>query len=26
MSVEVSKVEPKEIWRNFVLLNEVPRP
>jgi len=26
MSVEVSNVEPKEIWKNFVLLNEVPRP
>ncbi|MAU30991.1 MAG: cytosol nonspecific dipeptidase [Flavobacteriaceae bacterium] len=26
MSVEVSKVEPKEVWKNFVLLNEVPRP
>ena len=26
MSVEVSNVEPKEVWKNFVLLNEVPRP
>ena len=26
MNVEVSKVEPKQIWKNFVLLNEVPRP
>ena len=26
MSVEVSNVEPKEIWKNFVLLNKVPRP
>ena len=24
MSVEVSNVEPKEVWKNFVLLNEVP--
>ena len=26
MSIEVSNVEPKEVWKNFVLLNEVPRP
>ena len=26
MSVEVSNVEPKEVWKNFALLNEVPRP
>ena len=26
MSAEVSNVEPKEVWKNFVLLNEVPRP
>ena len=26
MSVEVSNVEPKEVLKNFVLLNEVPRP
>ena len=26
MSVELSNVEPKEVWKNFVLLNEVPRP
>ena len=26
MSQEVSNVEPIEIWKNFVLLNQVPRP
>ena len=26
MSTEVSNVQPKEIWRNFSLLNAVPRP
>ena len=26
MSKEVSNVEPREVWKNFVLLNEVPRP
>ena len=26
MSVEVSNVEPREIWKNFSLLNQVPRP
>ena len=26
MSQEVSNVEPTEIWKNFVLLNQVPRP
>ena len=26
MSIEVSNAEPKEVWKNFVLLNEVPRP
>ena len=26
MSIEVSNVEPKEVWKNFALLNEVPRP
>ena len=26
MSQEVSNVEPTEVWKNFVLLNQVPRP
>ena len=26
MSLEVSNVEPREIWKNFTLLNQVPRP
>ena len=26
MSLEVSNLEPKKVWKNFSLLNEVPRP
>ena len=26
MSQEVSNIEPVEVWKNFVLLNQVPRP
>ena len=26
MSLEVANVKPVEVWKNFVLLNEVPRP
>ena len=26
MSQEVSNIEPTEVWKNFVLLNQVPRP
>ena len=26
MSQEVSNIEPTELWKNFVLLNQVPRP
>ena len=26
MSQEVSNLEPTEVWKNFVLLNQVPRP
>ena len=26
MNQEVSNVEPAEVWKNFVLLNQVPRP
>ena len=26
MNTEVSNVKPVEIWKNFVLLNQVPRP
>ena len=26
MSQEVSNVEPTQVWKNFVLLNQVPRP